>query len=464
MTTALNRLKALGQAWRSLRDRRGNVAVISAFLMIPMSFAVGIGVDYTLAARRQDQINGFADAAALSAVTPAMMSQNASVAQAAAQSMFNAQVAQVGHVGFVPSANVTVTDTGSGATVNRLVVLNYTASSNNAFAALLGMNTITIGGASSAKSSVAPHINFYMLLDTSPSMAIAATPAGIATMVAATPAQSGCAFACHETYPAGDNLQNPSKVACTGVGYANPSFPTGGEDNYSLARCLNVALRIDNVNSATVSLMTTANTTATQNFTDYQAGIYTMDYNFNTLIGMTDITGTGGLAALQAAASNIAAVTVYDNSCLTKTNCNNDEDSYLDNGLQSLNAIMPNPGNGTSNANDTPQEVVFIVTDGVDDELLAGNRVMAPINTKASWCTTIKNRGIRIAFLYLDYYPLPTNSFYNSNIAPFQSQIATDAAACASPGLFFEVSTGGDITSAMAALFQKAVATAHLIQ
>jgi hypothetical protein len=36
--------------------------------------------------------------------------------------------------------------------------------------------------------------------------------------------------------------------------------------------------------------------------------------------------------------------------------------------------------------------------------------------------------------------------------------------ACASPGLYFEVQSGGDISSAMTALFQQAVATARLTQ
>jgi hypothetical protein len=35
---------------------------------------------------------------------------------------------------------------------------------------------------------------------------------------------------------------------------------------------------------------------------------------------------------------------------------------------------------------------------------------------------------------------------------------------CASPGLFFEVKTDQDITAAMNALFQQAVATARLTQ
>ena len=102
---------------------------------------------------------------------------------------------------------------------------------------------------------------------------------------------------------------------------------------------------------------------------------------------------------------------------------------------------MPNPGTGASNS--TPQEVLFIVSDGVDDEVnstscsqpLTGTRCQQPFNT--SMCTTVKNRGIMIAVLYTEYLPLPTNSWYNTWIAPFQSQIGSNMQSCASPGLFF---------------------------
>jgi Flp pilus assembly protein TadG len=447
-----------------LRGRRGNVAIIVCFVTIPLIFTLGMGVDYTLATRRQEQINGFADAAALAAVTPGMMSNPSSTAAAAAKAVFLSQMATVPNITYSPSnVSITATDTtgGSGTTINRSIQVSYTASSTNSFASILGMAAIPIAGSSSAKSSIAPRIDFYMLLDTSPSMAIAATQAGINTMVANTAPQGGCAFACHETNPASDNLQNPKKITCVGDSKPNQSFPNGGEDNYALARCLGVTLRIDNVNAAVTSLMQTAPTTAAENFTSYRAAIYTMDYSFNLLQGASL---SGNFTALAAAAANIQAVTVYNNGCLTyPTNCNNDEDSYLDPSLAYLNTIVPNPGLGGASP-DTPAEVIFIVSDGVNDEAISGNRVMAPMNSMTTTCATIKARGIRIAFLYLTYYPLPTNSFYNSNIAPFQSKIATDAENCASPGLFFEVSTGGDITAAMTALFQKAVSTAHLTQ
>jgi hypothetical protein len=81
-----------------------------------------------------------------------------------------------------------------------------------------------------------------------------------------------------------------------------------------------------------------------------------------------------------------------------------------------------------------------------------------------SYCTTIKNRGIRIAVLYTQYLPLPTNAWYNSYIAPFQPNIGTNLQSCASPGLYFQVTTDQDISAAMVALFNTAVATAHLTQ
>ena len=126
--------------------------------------------------------------------------------------------------------------------------------------------------------------------------------------------------------------------------------------------------------------------------------------------------------------------------------------------MSQINGVMPTPGTGTSTS--TPQEVLFIVSDGVEDdnsgvcsETLDGTRCQAPFDT--TWCTTIKNRGIRIAVLYTQYLPLTTNSWYNTWISPWQNEIATNMQSCASSGLYFSITTDGDITAAMQALFQS---------
>jgi hypothetical protein len=128
--------------------------------------------------------------------------------------------------------------------------------------------------------------------------------------------------------------------------------------------------------------------------------------------------------------------------------------------MSGINGVMPTPGTGM--AGSTPQEVLFIASDGVDDSNSGGGRHQALFDT--SYCTTVKNRGIRIAVLYTTYYPLPTNNWYTTYIAPFQPQIHNNMQSCASPGLFFEVNTDQNIADAMAELFQQAVATARLTQ
>jgi len=123
--------------------------------------------------------------------------------------------------------------------------------------------------------------------------------------------------------------------------------------------------------------------------------------------------------------------------------------------------------------------VLFLVTDGVEDKLVStcntsatcvGTSNLATANGKlrqqymmdTSWCSTIKNRGIRIAVLYTVYYPLSTNSWYNTYISPFESQIGTTLQSCASPGLYFQVSTGGDVSAAMKALFESTTQLAYI--
>jgi len=59
--------------------------------------------------------------------------------------------------------------------------------------------------------------------------------------------------------------------------------------------------------------------------------------------------------------------------------------------------------------------------------------------------------------LYTTYLPLPTNDWYNKWISPFQSEIPTKMQACASPGLYFEVTPTQGIADAMKALFLKVI-------
>ena len=433
---------AIFRAWIAARQRshcrracEGNVGLLFALSALPILLLAGAGIDYTSAAYREDRLNAIADAAALAAVTPTMMSQSDASSIAAATGTFNAQTGAIPGITYSPlNLSVVVSDSGS----TRNVTVSYVASSQNTFAQILGMPRIPLSGSSQATNASWPNIDFYLLLDDSPSMAIAATQADIDKMVSHTASQGGCAFGCHQANPASDNLGNP-----------------GGEDNYALARNLGVTLRIDMVRLAAQKLMTTAQQTANLYHARYRMAIYTFDVAFNAIQTLTP-----DLTVAQAAAGNINVLEVYANNWLTSSNKNSDEDTNYDNAMTKINAIMPAPGNGTNSSSDMPQEVLFFVTDGVEDENVSGNRQQSLMDP--AWCTTIKNRGIRIAVLYTTYLPLPTNAWYNQYISSFQPNIGSKLQACASPKLYFEVNVGQDISAAMSALFQSAVQTARL--
>ena len=417
------------------------MAMMIGLAAVPLIFSVGAGIDYSTASMAKTKLDAVADAAALAAVDHQAITGTPAAAQTSSQGVFAAEAVNLNNV-TVNNVTATVTDSAT----NRTAVVAYSASKTNLFMGLLGIPSTTITGTSTAQAGLSVNINFYLLLDNSPSMNIAATSAGITTMVNNTSAQGGCAFACHESNPSADNLGNP-----------------GGIDNYTLASNLGVVTRMQNLASATQSLMTTATSTEGTNTTQYQMAIYTFANAGLTTIQLL----TSNLATAQAAAKNINVLEVYDNNWLTKTNNNSDMDTNFETAMSQINGIMPNPGLGTPNS--TPQEVLFIVSDGVDDEsssscsqTLNGSRCQQPFNT--SWCTTVKNRGIQIAVLYTAYLPLPTNSWYNNWIAPFQSKISPNMESCASPGMFFSVTTDGDITAALQALFAQAISTARLTQ
>ena len=222
---------------RLSRDRNGNVAMIFALSVIPILFLTGMALDFANATQKRLQLNVAADAAVLAAVTPTMMGQpDATALTAATNKALASNVTGVTNI--TPTFNIV--DGNNGLTLTRTATVSYTANATNNFPNVLKLQTGTsqtswpISGTAQSTSIIPPNINFYLLLDNSPCMNIAATTAGINTMVANTSAQGGCAFACHESHPSADNLGNPN-----------------GEDNYTLAQNLGVITRIENMATAT---------------------------------------------------------------------------------------------------------------------------------------------------------------------------------------------------------------------
>ena len=456
-------------------NHEANVAVIFAIMMVPTIYLLGMTLDYTQAQRKKEQLDAAADAAAIAAVRPAMLTQSDTVASNTANAIFMSVAKSLPGLATVPTPTITITDSG----LQRTVAVSYNAASLNNFPKVL-VNTASwpISGSATAQAAAAPNMNFYLLMDDSPSMAIGATTTDISNLIAATapskqPAGSSqnCGFACHETNIAHDG---------------------GTRDNLTIARANNITLRIDLVTNAVNQLLNTwANCPqsgvtggvmqcmSALNNTTYKAALYTFDLGLNTLASLTTPTSAGTKV------NNIALMpVVYQNCVVTTTNCKTDNGTDIAGALTSLNSIMPNPGLGSNASGDTPQEVVFLVTDGVEDKIAAScpnatfasnSRCQQPLDT--TMCNTIKGRGIKIAILYTEYLQLKTpnvpvtDSWYMSWVDPYDEPssstgtIAQNLQACASPGFFSDVQTGGNITQALTDLFIKvASSTASLTQ
>jgi Flp pilus assembly protein TadG len=438
------------------RNTRGSVAIICGLAAIPLIASVGCVIDYTMATSVRTKLQAGVDSAVLAAVsansplinTAENMSGNGSVANGTTylSNFYNANAPAS------PSAtlqNASVTKNGTTVTAT----LSFTAQVPTAFLGVIGFNNITVTGSSTASFTFATYIDFYVLLDNTPSMGLGATQTDINNLVALT----GCAFGCHDI--------------------------SGAEDYYTVARANHVTLRIDVLASAASQLMTTAaNTQQLPN--QFRMAIYTFG-TWNSTSPPSDMAqqatnnyapnqvfpgGGGGpssnLSSAGTAASQIGLMTVNHN------NENADRGTDFDSMLPAINTIISTPGNGLSAS--TPQKVLFLVTDGMADEVDPGNcaswpsgnllssahRCIEPINS--SLCTAIKNRGIRIALLYTTYLLPNSDAWSNSNVVPLLPSVAPALEACASPGLYFEVSPTQGIAQAMNALFQKVVSSAHL--
>ncbi len=461
----------------------GNVSMIFACAAPFLMLGIAVAIDFTNASVARTKLNDDADAAALAALTPAMMQETDAEAQAAATAMFNARAAAL--TSLVPGqTTVTVTITHPNGATSRQVVVSYTAENNTIFSGVLHQTYLSIAGTSTSEAALPPNIDFYLLLDNSPSMSLPATSTGITQMVGLTPDQGGCAFACHQSSTNnGDTQGNLCSVATSPVTYASPSSSTGycpandghGHaetqiDNYAMARYNSITLRLDELTSGVATLMQTAYNNSTSGLyatpPDYRFAAYSMDSLWQ--IGTTNTELMALTSSYQSGwttdSANFGVMEMYSNnnvcgnSACSSSGGTGDVATSFSHALGSINTTMPAPGNGTNVSGDTPQEVVFFVTDGVEDDTatscsqpMTGSRCQAPIDP--TLCTTIKNRGIKIAILYTQYLQVPSNSWYSSWIAPFQPDIGTYLQQCASPNLYYEAAIGDNLGQDLSTLF-----------
>lgn len=355
----------------------------------------------------------------------------------------------------------TVTKSGS----NLSSTLTATASYPTTFLKLIGISTIPLTAASTSVNSMPLYKDFYLLLDVSGSMGLPSTDAEESRLAAINPDDkseypNGCTFACHFSGNQGyalsrtnGNSKNTPVTSCS-----TPGTGTAAD------AC--IQLRLDAVGYAVNQLIQLASTTQKLP-NQYRVGLYPFIVNMATYFQITSsLSGsTSDSSTINYAAANLA--TLLDTGGTTGLNKQlGSGGTHFENALPTMNSTITSVGAGITAS--TPQPWVFFVTDGSQDNQVQSNGAWSGSNhattLNASLCTTLKNRGIKIAVLYIPYVKIqnPNPSFAgdeddyaNNNIvnipAPLQS--------CASdPTLFKTANTPADISNQLTQIFYLATA------
>ncbi len=425
---------------RFLQDCSGNFGITTALLLVPVIGVAGLAIDIHTAVIAKGDLQAAADSAVLAAVGE----YSAGTRQAMqigdkgrltdaiedARKVFNAHAGNRTDYKLVAS-DVEVVKSGR----DLQAVFSYTAEVPTTLARILGQESVTISGKATAVFQTETFRDFYLLLDNTPSMGVAATPAEVTRMMSATPDR--CAFACH--------------IVKDGVDDKN--------SYYHIAKRNGIVTRIDVVAQATSALMTTA-MTERKSDNQFRMAVYTFGEKAEDMKLLEVSPLTKDLRSVQNNASLIDLMSTPSHGFARDALTN------FTQAIDNLGQKMGPPGDGSTAL--TPEKIVFFVSDGVANYMnrtscmrpTSNNRCMEPVNLNS--CKALKDKGYRVAVLYTTYLPLPTNNFYRNWIAPFQPTLPTVMRDCASPGLYFEVSPSEGIEEAMSALFMKIINTPRL--
>jgi Flp pilus assembly protein TadG len=497
-------------------NRRGNVAVITALAMLPMVAAVGCVIDYTTASTIKTKLQAAADAAALATVsinssviaTAKGMTGTGTVSGGStfATNFFNANLASAPESTGYNSLASTGTVTLTGTTVTAAV--SFTAQVPTYFMGIMGYKNIALSGTSTASYTLPTYIDFYLMLDVSGSMSFPSTALEQERLQAVNPDNysqypNGCTFACHFTSSGVcGSGEEPNIPPTSPVNYAktyNPS-PGGYCQGFNITRlgttpaactsstnCSNITpsdinwsntlatscstdgtssciqLRADAVGYAVSDLLYYASTKQVVT-NQFRVGLYPfVRYLYSYFPLTTDLTDTGS-GTISYAATQLA--TLLD----TGVNANlGSGGTHFENAFPSMNTTISSVGTGTSSSSTLPY--VFLVTDGVDNsQTYSPFTGSNPQIFDTSLCTTLKNRGITIAVLYIPYQPIQNPTTFagsedinvNALIPPESNDVPNNLQSCASPTFYFTANTPTDIDTALKQMFDKATSTAHI--
>ena len=349
-------------------DQRGNIAVIFAITLLPILAVVGGAVDYSIASSQRTKIQAALDSAILAGAIAGKQSLDAgagqstaiAAAKSAASNFFSGNT-----VGY--TASLTSNYTVSGLSLSGTGSASATVPTN--FMKIVGFPTIPMTVASNATSTAQPYVNVYLLIDISASMLLPSTTAGITQIMNG---QGGCALACHDK--------------------------TDGTDSYSWALNNGIQLRYQVVNQGVNNLLTYLGGNAILQ-SRVKVGLWALDSSLTQMSSMT--------SSYASVSSNFPAPGVASTDAAAATPFNNLIGNFI--------STVGTAGDGSSSA--SPQKMVIMATDGVNDPTRAWtwNSSLRPQVRvfDTTFCTTFKTNGVTVAILNTPYYPMTWDWGYN---------------------------------------------------
>jgi Flp pilus assembly protein TadG len=422
-------------------DKRGGVAIVFAFALMPMMALIGFVIDYARVSSFRAELATAADAAVTSAVA-------AKVAEADEKVVI--ERAMRGQLTSAQNAKLLSVDVTSARTeLGRNITLKYKGENKNVISSLIGIEKLAFENTVTALAADPAFSDITFVLDKSSSMLLAASEADRVKMESLT----GCAFACHK-----EDIYDP-------VRKKNISRTQFAADK-------GVRLRQDVMKDAVFGILTglkaeqdklTYNTHLpryTTTITEFGNDWKLTQANSNDLSNpaTTSKISTPDLIAAANAVKTIDGgawewtnatwpkLVKDDGSDRTEFNVIGVWDSLK--GVSTLSSLQSS-GDGLSP--ESRKKFMVFVTDGVVDVRNKSRRIHETFDP--ALCQPVKTRGVKVIVLYTRYLPLPSNGYYNANIAPWHSTIETKLKSCASPDMFVTADNEAEMNLAFKRIF-----------
>jgi Flp pilus assembly protein TadG len=382
----------------SIRCDRGNVAIIFAAAALVIIGVIGLALDFSRASDLRTRLQSAADFAVLNALNP--RNTGGDLVQQAEAFFISSLASEDAATVTSKKASLEREPTGEP----RALKLDFTADMPSSLLQAVGVPALAIASTASTVVGADYSARLHFLVDTSDSMGIAATEAARSQLIYATrdEPRGGCEFACHSSdrleIARDNNITLRVDVAKRGaervVELAREFTAKGSEFAFSLHA---IGTRAENI------------VTLTKDQSEILAGIEKLEVGYGHKSG-DDADTFFNLSIPQAA-------------------------SWLDS--IGINSML---------------DVVILVTDGVQSKNNSDRPIVRPIDQQ--YCDLLKRGGRRVAVVYTEYLPIPTDHAYFVTVAEFQDQLEPNLRACASsPELFGKGSSPEEIVRAFENVF-----------